>query len=246
MSFGDTTPVSKALAQYYTDAGLPPAVWHLGPEHPALEQCVIDRLTRMTGKRVLEIGVQAGGCGVPVIDALHREPGFSYTGVDNHSYSNAVPFSVIDAFLRARGVATGVAFVESDGAAFLASAAPGSFDVILLDHYKPLYPGSLLEICVRRLLAPGGLVLCHDVLGNAADVWPTCVAVGRMFGLDASVDAGVPEGIGELRLAGAFRPVGRARVAAWRIRVATAWIVHRTYRDTRAWVGRMLGLAGLR
>lgn len=231
----------RQLEDFYAAAGLAPECWHIGPEHPSLEQVAIEELQQRRGRRLLEIGVQAGGFAVPVIAACSQWPGFSYTGVDSHAFPNAVPFTLIEAFLATHGLTA--TFVDCDSGAFLA-AASAPFDVILLDHFKPRYAPDLVRIFERQLLATDGVVLLHDVTGVGAREWPACLAVARAYGWAATIRTDVPGGLALLR------PHGQPRAQAWRLIVrlvvASQWIVGSTRRRVRAVGGQVLRRVGLR
>ena len=235
------TTLLERLSAFYAAAGVTADRWHVGPEHPALERVAIAELQRRDGRRVLEIGVQAGGFAIPVIAACARLPGFSYTGVDNHAFPNAVPFSLLRSFLASEGLSG--TFVESDSAAYLA-AAEGPFDLILLDHWKPLYARDLLPILSRPLIAADGVVMLHDVTGVGAGEWPACRAVARACGWEAEIRTDVPGGLALLRRRHGPRP------AAWR-GIVTVWLearaaAHNGRRAVRHAMGRLLRRAGLR
>ena len=71
------------LSAYYTALGYPASRWHIGAEHPLLEEYAIRLLATLPRARVLEVGYQAGGFAVPLILAMHARPGFTYVGVDS-------------------------------------------------------------------------------------------------------------------------------------------------------------------
>jgi predicted O-methyltransferase YrrM len=189
----------SALAEYYKDLGFPPSAWHIGPEHPALERVVLRLLNNAPAARVLEIGYQSGGFAVPIVLALHARPGFQYVGIDSLAYSNAVPGDVIARFLRAQGVKDGFEFVTGDAGQVLRRFPPRPFDLVLIDHYKPLYPRELLAVARRGFVGADGVVVLHDVLGRARSVCGTCRAICRAWGFDWTVTAEVPEGLAVAR-----------------------------------------------
>jgi hypothetical protein len=51
----------EALKEYYRSLGYPESRWHIGPEHPHLEDYAIRLLETLPRARVLEVGYQAGG-----------------------------------------------------------------------------------------------------------------------------------------------------------------------------------------
>lgn len=239
------TSMHGRLADFYRGKQWPEDAWHVGPEHPALEEFVIGRLRRRSGLRVLEVGVQAGGFAVPVIAACAAMPGFRYTGLDNHGYPNAVPFSLLTEFLAGESLQAPVAFVESDGTGFLRSAAPDSFDLVLLDHYKPCYPEDLWLLLDRAIVGRGGEILLHDVLGNAAPEWPLCADVARAFGWRAAVHAEVPEGLAVLT-SGQVRTPSPAERLWLGSRIHARWWRLQAHTRLRGMAGRGLRRLGLR
>ncbi len=232
------------LEEYYTRLGLPRDAWHVGPEHPALEQLALRLLASMRSARILEIGVQAGGFAVPVIMAAADRPGFSYVGVDNLAYSNAVPLAHVGGYLELRGISRNVRFVEGDSTPVLREAAPASFDLILLDHYKPKYPVDLHTVCARGLLSADGAIVLHDVLAHAAPDWAVCRTVSEAFGYRSEIDAGVPGGAAVVRRGAAAG--SRSRQAMVGGRVWARWTAHAAKLHARRTAGRALRAAGLR
>ena len=232
------------LEEYYVSLGLPRSAWHVGPEHPALEELALRLLGSMRTARILEIGVQAGGFAVPVIAGAARRAGFSYLGVDNLAYTNAVPLAIVRGYLEGEGLARGVRFVEGDASAVLRAAAPESFDLILLDHYKPKYPVDLHAICARGLLSADGAVLLHDVLTHAAPEWALCETICAAFGYRADVAAEVPGGAAIVRRGGS--PQARSRRTVIGARVSAGWMAHAARLRARRAAGRVLRAVGLR
>jgi SAM-dependent methyltransferase len=210
---GDATNenIRDALAQYYRSEGLPDEAWHVGPEHPALERTALEVLDTLAGRHVVEVGFQAGGFAVPIILALHRDLRFRYVGVDNLAYTNSVGPAVIEAFLRPRVASECWEFIQSDSTTFLKTLAPGSVDLVLLDHFKPLYERDLLVLCRQGIVKPGGVILLHDVLAGAADAWRHCHHLVRSFGLAVELRSDVPAGLAVLRIPGSRVP-GRLTV----------------------------------
>src|SRR5262245_55480788 len=145
----DTTndAVHEALARHYQNEGLPDEAWHIGPEHPALERAALEVLETLVGRHIVEIGFQAGGFAVPIIFALYRDPRFRYVGVDNLAYTKSVRPDAIERFLRPRVTPGCYEFIESDSTRFLKTREPASVDLVLLDHFKPLYERDLLMLC---------------------------------------------------------------------------------------------------
>ena len=186
------------LAAYYTALGYPASRWHIGAEHPLLEEYAIRLLGTLPRARVLEVGYQAGGFAVPLILAMHARPGFAYVGVDSMAYGSAVDGPTIGRYVSQRGVSGGYEFVERDAGAFLREVSP-TFDLILIDHDKRLYPRDLRTVLRRNLVSPSGVVLLHDVLGKARRVWHDCVAIARNYGWSAELVDEVPEGLAVLR-----------------------------------------------
>jgi len=190
----------KALSDYYVSLGYEAGRWHIGGEHPHLEECAVRLLAPLQSKRVLEIGYQAGGFAVPVIYALHGDGTFGYTGIDSGEYANSVDGNVIEGFLRKNNIASGkYKFNKGDAHVFLKKLDAGQFDLILVDHYKPLYPREFLTIIKRQLLSPQGYILFHDVLERASKAWVQCRNMCDMFGYSWEMDDNVPGGLAVVR-----------------------------------------------
>ena len=194
--------------------------------------------------RILEVGVQSGGFAVPVILATAHRPGFAYTGIDSLSYTNAVPLRLISDYLATRGVTQHLQFIESDSTAALRSLPSDSYDLILLDHYKPKYPIDLYEVLRRGLPSADGVVVVHDVLTHAAREWQVCERVCRAFGYEWTIDTGVVNGAAIVR---------RSSSSPDRLRIAGAWFesharwwTHIAILRSRRLAGRLLRAAGMR
>jgi predicted O-methyltransferase YrrM len=236
---------SQTLQQYYASLGRPEEAWHVGPEHPSIEDLAIRLLATTRQARILEVGVQSGGFAVPVILASAHRSGFAYTGIDSLDYTNAVPLRLIADYLATRGITQTLQFIESDSTTGLRTLQPNSFDLILLDHYKPKYPRDLYEVCMRDLLSDDGVIVVHDVLGHAANEWKVCERVCTAFGVQWTIDAGVVNGAAIIRRA---RLSSRQTMSVARIglEVKARWQVHATMLACRRGLGRLLRAAGLR
>jgi len=232
------------LQEYYADLGLVEDAWHVGPEHPGLEELGISLLDH--GKaRILEIGVQSGGFAVPVILATAGRPGFSYVGVDNLEYTNAVPLRLVAGYLALHGVTENVEFFEGDSARVLAQVRPDSFDLILIDHYKPKYPLDLFTVCERGLLSQNGRIVLHDVLTHAAPDWKVCERVCRAFGYEWRINAQVSQGAAVVKRSQAASP-STAFIAFVGLEVRARWYWHAAKLYVRRRIGGLLRAAGLR
>ncbi len=232
------------LAEFYQSRGLNDESWHLGPEHPALEELALRTLQGSKETRILEVGVQSGGFAVPVILAASKRSGFSYVGIDNLQYTNAVPLHMIANYLELHGITHHVRFIESDSTRILAGLN-SQFDVILLDHYKPKYPIDLFTVLQRNLLAPGGSIILHDVLTHAASGWKYCALVCRAFGHDWTIDANVSQGAALVRASKTASPSAML-IAIAGIRVKLRWYTHAWALRVRRRLGRILRAFGLR
>jgi len=233
------------LVQHYRNEGLPDEAWHIGPEHPALERVALEVLETMVSHHVAEIGFQAGGFAVPIILALHREPGFRYVGVDNLAYTNSVRPTTIDSFLRTRVTSGCYEFIQGDSTRFLKTLAPASIDLVLLDHFKPLYERDLLVLCRRGVIKAGGVVLLHDVYSGAATAWRNCSHLVRTFGLEVDLRADVPSGLAILRIPSGVRPGRLKMISSCAITAGRATKDDAIFHARRA-VGRVLRRVGLR
>jgi hypothetical protein len=234
-----------SLADYYQSSGLPASSWLIGPEHPALEDLGLRLLANTNSARILELGVQSGGFAVPVILAAARRERFAYTGVDNLEYTNAVPLRHVADYLALHGVTQGLRFVEGSSGVVVQAAASHSYDLILIDHYKPRYPIDLYAICSRDVLSEGGVIVLHDVLTHAAPDWVVCRRICSAFGYNWSIDADITQGAAIVRRGG-----GPARSAAMKLavyaEVHARWWLHATILGIRRSIGRTLRRAGLR
>jgi len=184
------------LAEYYRGLGYTPDKWHIGQEHPHLENVAIRLLKQLRTARVLEIGYQAGGFAVPLILEMQERPDFLYVGIDNGAYPNAVHPLVIVNYLKLQKVTCDFNFHRGDAKEVLGRLAPQEFDLILVDHYKPLYFREFYEIASKGLIAPGGYILFHDVFEKAEKAWKECKLICWAFGFSWQIVDIVPGGLG--------------------------------------------------
>jgi predicted O-methyltransferase YrrM len=203
------------LEEYYSGLGYGPDQWHIGQEHPHLENFAIYLLKQLRTARVLEIGYQAGGFAVPLILEMRKRRDFHYVGIDNGAYPNAVDPQVIVDYLKLQNVTCDFNFHRGDAKEVLGRLAPQEFDLILVDHYKPLYFREFYEIASKRFLAPGGYILFHDVTQKAEKAWRQCKFICRAFGFSWQIVETVPGGLAVAeRSAEAFQTKSLAQVAA--------------------------------
>jgi hypothetical protein len=198
----------------------------------------------MEGRRILEVGVQAGGFAVPVILETSKRPGFAYTGVDNLGYTNAVPLRLVEEYLRQSGVTAPLRFIEGDSTTALRAQERHSYDFILLDHYKPKYPIDLWVICARDLLSVRGTIVLHDVLAHAAPQWRACQRICKAYGYVWTIDADVFQGAAIVRRGAA--PLGSITRGLIGFRETARWNLHAAAGRARHAAGRALRALNLR
>jgi len=232
------------LQDYYQNLGLPEEAWHIGPEHPGLEQFALRILATLAQARTLELGVQSGGLAVPLISGAAGRPDFSYTGVDSLEYPNAVPLRLIADYLTQAGITAPARFIESDSTRVLRTASPSSYDLIIFDHYKPKYPIDLDLVFERNVLGPGGVILLHDVLAGAKADWRVCEDVCRAFGYTWTIDASVLQGVAIVRRGDPPQTAIRQSLIGMRVR--SRWYAHALVLRTRHAIGRVLRSIGVR
>jgi hypothetical protein len=194
------------LSEYYISLGYTPDMWHIGQEHPHLENYALHLLRQLPSSRVLEIGFQAGGFAVPVIMKMQDRPDFLYVGIDNGAYPNAVHPSTIVGYLKQQKVKGEFYFHYGDVKDILTRLAPQRFDMILVDHSKPFYSREFYTIASKGLIAPGGYILFHDVLEKAEAVWRECEVICQAFGFSWQIVEDVPGGLAAVKPGGATLP----------------------------------------
>ena len=226
----------SSLAAYYQAVGLDASQWHVGPEHPRLEEHAIEVLRARRGRRLLEIGYQAGGFAVPVITAMAGSDGFAYTGIDSGAYRNTVAGATIEGYLRQQGVDADYRFLTGDAGTMLHRLAGKQFDVILIDHFKPLYPREFRTILRLGLASADAHVLFHDVLGRAEREWVACRRLCDAFGFTWEIRDDVPGGLAVARRDAAL-PTGGPRRLAGRLAVDAGL----AYRRARSAAAGLLG-----
>lgn len=115
-------------------------------------------LIRVTGaKKVLELGTCIGYSGIWMAESL-KTTGGKLTTVD---YDQRLIAEAKDNFKKA-GLAEHIELIEADIVKLLPEIPSSSFDIILQDSKKSLYP-LILEDCIR-IVKPGGLILADDAL----------------------------------------------------------------------------------
>lgn len=198
----------------------------MGPEHPRLEQYAIDIMSHLSTKRVLEIGYQSGGFAIPVICRYANEPGFSYHGIDNGAYSNAVPQENIEKYLHAQEIHRGFVFARGDAAQEMRRLWGKQFDLVLIDHLKTLYARELLSLLSRDLLADTAYILLHDVLSKGDQFWQDCQAICEAFGLRWEIVDTVPGGLAVIR----YERPSKGRQGGWRLMALRARLLRKAVR----------------
>lgn len=204
---------SSSLKEYYLESGLCADDFHIGPEHPGIEERAIDLLAKSSGKRVLEIGYQSGAFAAPVIEAYGRDDSFDYTGVDNFAFNNSIRSNwrpqFIEGYLASKNLnKTAYRFLQGDANAFLL-AQREPYDLILIDHLKPLYARELRTILKRKLIKPDGVILVHDVAGRAKQVWRDCTRWCWCYHCESEIDLGVVSGLAIIRSKKGYKSRGR-------------------------------------
>jgi len=126
-------------------------------------------------------------------------PGFSYYGIDNGAYKSAVPKHLMEGYLRSQGIDDGYVFAGGEAAVEMAKLAGMRFDLVLIDHYKPLYARELFSLLSQELLAETAYILLHDVLAKAEQAWKDCQVICEAFGLRWEIVEGVPGGLAVVR-----------------------------------------------
>jgi predicted O-methyltransferase YrrM len=117
--------------------------------------CLIIRL--MGAKKVLELGTCIGYSGIWVAESL-KVTGGKLTTID---YDEILIKEARSNFAVA-GVTDYVDFIEGDILKIIAGFSDGSFDVVIQDCKKSLYP-ELLEQCIR-VTRKGGMIMADDTL----------------------------------------------------------------------------------
>ena len=156
---------------------------YVGPEHPRLEMFVI-ALSRLTGaSNILEVGYLCGGLMFPVVQHLARRgSNWRYVGIDLEAELGAegelyYASELIPQVLETSGVdfRDNLFFLIGDAEEVirtrLKEIASDEFDLIIIDHAKPLYPS-----CYRALLDLGYVgartpVVFHDIFSYAKHEW---------------------------------------------------------------------------
>jgi len=121
-------------------------------------------LIRLTGaKKVLELGTCIGYSGIWLAESLKTTSG-KLTTID---YDPKLIAEAKENFKKA-GVTKYIELIEADITDTLPKFADNSFDIVVQDAKKSLYP-SLLEDCIR-IVRPGGLIIADDALYRAKGI----------------------------------------------------------------------------
>jgi len=121
-------------------------------------------LIRLTGaKKVLELGTCIGYSGIWMAESL-KLTGGSITTID---YDPRLITEAKENFKKA-GVTEYIDLVEGDILKVIPKIADNSFDIVIQDSKKSLYP-ELFEDCIR-IVRPGGLIITDDTLYRAKGI----------------------------------------------------------------------------
>lgn len=183
------------LAEYYAKLGLPPNKWHIGPEHPHLENYALKLLKQLSRAYVLEIGYQAGGFAIPVILEMKDYRNFNYVGIDNGAYPNSVEPLILDNYLKSYQVMGKYTFYWGDAKEILKGLKHQKFDLILLDHAKQFYAREFYTLISKDMLSLDGYILLHDVLEKAEPAWKECEWICRSFNFTWQIVEDIPGGL---------------------------------------------------
>jgi catechol O-methyltransferase len=126
----------------------------VGPEKKKVMSKVADRLPE--NPRVLEFGAYCGYSSIMITDTLG--PGTSVTSVEISERS----VEACRANVEVAGLSSQISFVHS-GSSEAIPELDGQFDLVFLDHWKPLYLADLKLLEERRLLKPGTVVIADNV-----------------------------------------------------------------------------------
>ena len=121
-------------------------------------------LIRLTGaKKVLELGTCIGYSGIWFAESL-KATGGRLTTID---YDQKLIAEAKENFKKA-SVAEYIELIEADITDALPKFADNSFDIVMQDAKKSLYP-NLLEDCIR-VTRPGGIIVADDALYRAKGI----------------------------------------------------------------------------
>jgi len=187
------------LRKFYVDQGLHDKDFHIGPEHPGLEEKALLLVKDIPAPRILEIGYQSGGFSIPMIVTLFKNQGVTYEGIDNLEFNESINSRwqprFLEEFLEKEGVDNSCfTFNNGDGAEFL-KQCDHQYDLILIDHLKALYPRELKLILQNHLIKEGGFILLHDVSIRAKVAWEKCSKICDSYGCQYEVDENVVSGL---------------------------------------------------
>jgi predicted O-methyltransferase YrrM len=155
---------------------------------------VLVRATR--ARRVLEIGTSNGYSTLWLAGAA-RAIGGTVSTVERSEYK----IGLAAANFARSGLAPFITQLHDDAGQVLRRAADGAFDLIFLDSERPEYPGWWADL--RRVLAPGGLLVVDNATSHAEQMAPF-VALVRAD--PAFVTSLVPVGNGEFLATHAVSP----------------------------------------
>lgn len=153
---------------------------YVGPEHPVLETFAISLAKTIRARKVLEVGYQCGALSFALVEHLARNnEHWSYYGIDiEEIYANELCYasSLVPEMLDRMGINHGgrLRFYWGDARQIvpkLADIEKVPFDLVLIDHDKPLYLTCYESLLDSGLIAPNAPVVFHDIYTYAKVEW---------------------------------------------------------------------------
>jgi predicted O-methyltransferase YrrM len=161
----------------------PKQIW-IGPEHPFLERFCGELIRQTQAARVLEIGYQCGACTLPLVQLLAKcQENWKYVGIDLEQDllgTLAYASDLLPPILNSLGVehAGHLFFLCGDSDSLIGGHGLESivdvdrqFDIVIIDHHKPLYPTTYQLLVGNGYIGPETIVIFHDVFTYAIEEW---------------------------------------------------------------------------
>ncbi len=164
------------MKQRITSAG---NQFHIGSEHPLFSGYISHVLSMNNIRTCLEVGYQCGGLTIPSAKALiEKNKNTTYFGLDKQDDANSKGnHRFIFDYLKEKGVDVERIHLYIGDAnelietCFSECSADFFFDMVIIDHAKPLYQPCFELLDEKALISEESIIFFHDIFTYARKEW---------------------------------------------------------------------------